>query len=155
MDGNTNPPVEQKKKGRRSQHKYYDHLTEELKEEVDKCSPKEGDRDVESGRISKAGLQRLKNICEILFKKSREFSSVHQLCQFAASLGSKWYFQVSRHGYKISCHYASHTKYVHASQHRATTQGKRESEEPCPVSLGNQVLSIRARTGKRLVRDRH
>jgi hypothetical protein len=71
------------------QAEYNDHLTEELKEEVDKCSPKEGDRDVESGCMSEAGLQRLKNICEILFKKNREFSSVHQLCQFAARLGSK------------------------------------------------------------------
>jgi hypothetical protein len=101
--GNTNPSVEQKNQGRRSQHKYNDHLMEELKEEVGKCSPKEGDRDVESRRISEAGLQRLKNICEILFKKkNREFSSVHQLCQCAARLGSKWYFQVSRHGYKMS-----------------------------------------------------
>jgi hypothetical protein len=66
---------------------------------------------VESGRISEAGLQRLKNICEILFKKNREFSSVHQLCQFAARLGSKWYFQVSRNGYKVSWHYAPTTKW--------------------------------------------
>jgi hypothetical protein len=67
---------------------------------------------VESGRISEAGLQRLKNICEILFKKNREFSSVHQLCQFAARLGSKWYFQVSRHGYKLSKFLAVHRKYI-------------------------------------------
>ena len=78
VDGNTNPAVEQKNQGRRSQHKYDDHLTEELKEEVDKCSPKEGDRDVKSGCISEAGLQHLKNICEIIFKKKREFCSVHQ-----------------------------------------------------------------------------
>ena len=93
VDGNTKPSVQQEKKGTRSQHKHNDYLMEELKEEVDKCSPKEGDRDVESGRISEAGLQRLKNICEILFKKNREFSSVHQLCQFAARLcmGLLWH----------------------------------------------------------------
>ena len=107
VDGNTKPSVEQKNQGRRSQHKYNDHLMEELKEEVDNCSPLEGDRDKESGCISDAGLLRLKNICEILFKKNREFSSVHQLCQFAALLGSKWYFQVLRNGYKSSCHFAS------------------------------------------------
>jgi hypothetical protein len=111
VDDNTRKSsVQQKKKGARSQQKHNDHLTEALKEEVDKCSPKEGDRDVESGCISEAGLQHLKNICEILFKKKREFSSVHQLCQFAARLGSKWYFQVSRYGYKVTCHYAPPTK---------------------------------------------
>jgi hypothetical protein len=119
VDVNAKPSVQQKKKGTCSQPKHIDYLTEELKEEVDKCLPKEGDRDVESGRIFEAGLQRLKNICEILFKKNREFSSVHQLCQFAARLGSKWYFQVSRHGYKLSCHYAPRTReYMQVSQGR-------------------------------------
>jgi hypothetical protein len=42
---------------------------------------------VESGRISEAGLQRLKNICEILFKKNREFSSVHQIDYVSLQLG--------------------------------------------------------------------
>jgi hypothetical protein len=115
VDDNTKPSVQQKKRGTRSQHKHNDYLMEALKEEVDKCSPKEGDHDVESGCISDSGLQHLKNICEILFKKKREFSSVHQLCQFAARLGSKWYFQVSRDGYKVTCHYAPPKK-VHASK---------------------------------------
>jgi hypothetical protein len=42
---------------------------EELKEEVDKCSPKEGDLDMESGRNSEAALQRLEKICQVRFKK--------------------------------------------------------------------------------------
>jgi hypothetical protein len=106
VDGNMKPSVQQKKRGRHSQYKHNDYLTEELKAEVDKYSPKEGDRDVESGRISEAGLQHLTKNCEIVFKKNREFRSVHQLCQFAALLGSKWYFEVSRGGYNVSCHYA-------------------------------------------------
>jgi hypothetical protein len=135
VDGDMKPSVQQKKKGTHSQHKYNDYLTEELKEEVDKCSPKEGDRDVESGHNSEARLQRLKNICEILFKKNREFSSVHQFCQFAARLGSKWYFQVSRNGYNVSCYYAPRTnKYMQISpgRHRKVKESLKSLVQ-CPT----------------------
>ena len=89
-----------------TKHKHKDFLTDDLRKEVDACSPMEGDRDMESGCISGAGLQRLESICKILFKKNREFTSVYQLCQFAALLGSKWYFHIVRQGYSVCCHYA-------------------------------------------------
>jgi hypothetical protein len=156
VDGSIKPSAQQKNRGRHSQHKHNDYLTEELKAEVDENSPKEGDRDVESGCISEAGLQHLTKICEIVFKKNREFRSVHELCQFAAWLGSKWYFQVSRRGYKVSCHYAPPTDtYIQVSPGRQRKVKESLTQEPCSMPLANQVVTIRARNRKRLVRDPH
>jgi hypothetical protein len=57
MSGNTELSHQQKKKGtHKNKHKNNDYLTEELKDEVGNCSPNEGDRDMETGRISEAGL---------------------------------------------------------------------------------------------------
>jgi hypothetical protein len=40
VDGNIKPSAQQKNRGQHSQHKNNDYLTEELKAEVDKNSPK-------------------------------------------------------------------------------------------------------------------
>jgi hypothetical protein len=59
-----------KKGGWCSQHNHKYFLADDLRKEVDACSPMEGDCDMESGHILEAGLQRLKSICKILFQKN-------------------------------------------------------------------------------------
>lgn len=74
MDESDKKSASTKQGGKRSQKRNQDedYLTEDLKKEVDECSPMEGDRDQETGCLSAAGLLRLKNICEILFKKGQK-----------------------------------------------------------------------------------
>jgi hypothetical protein len=107
MDESDKKSASTKQGGKRSQKRNQDedYLTEDLKKEVDECSPMEGDRDQETGCLSAAGLLRLKNICEILFEKGRIFRNVYELDQFAKRLASKWYFHVVRQSFSLACHY--------------------------------------------------
>jgi hypothetical protein len=75
----------QKKKAMQCRTKQcIDYLTEDLKAEVDECSPRPANLHANAGRISESGVQRLEVICKNLFAKNRQFVNIYQLNQFAS-----------------------------------------------------------------------
>jgi hypothetical protein len=53
-----------------------DYLTDDLKDEIRECSPKEEDLDADSGLVSESGVKRLEGLCESLFKINRQFTNI-------------------------------------------------------------------------------
>ena len=91
-------------------NKNANYLMAELIAEINDNMPSDGDFDTSMGQMTDSGLHQLQDICNKLFWKQREFDNVYQLQQFASHFAGYWYFEVSRNGYSLCCHFAAPSK---------------------------------------------